>query len=91
MLGTQELLLIGIAVLLLFGANKIPELARSLGRASGEFRKAKEETERQLADVEKAIKDDETKIKQIAKELGIDSEGKSDSELLEEISKKIKR
>ena len=40
--GTQEILLILLVVLLLFGARRIPELARALGRASFEFKKAKD-------------------------------------------------
>ena len=43
MIGTTELAVIAGIVVLLFGANKIPELARSLGRARREFRKAMEE------------------------------------------------
>ncbi len=42
-LGFSEILLIVAVVLLLFGAKKIPELARALGRASYEFKKAKED------------------------------------------------
>ncbi len=42
-LGFSEILLIVAIVLLLFGAKKIPELARALGRASHEFKKAKED------------------------------------------------
>jgi sec-independent protein translocase protein TatA len=42
-LSTTEILVIVIIILVLFGAKKIPELARSLGRASYEFKKAKED------------------------------------------------
>ena len=42
-LSTSEILVIVVLVLILFGAKKIPELARSLGRASYEFKKAKED------------------------------------------------
>ncbi|MEW5702318.1 MAG: twin-arginine translocase TatA/TatE family subunit [Candidatus Zixiibacteriota bacterium] len=38
-LGTQELLLILLVIVLLFGARKIPEIARGLGRSIGEFKK----------------------------------------------------
>ncbi len=38
-LGWQEILLILLIVLLLFGARKIPELARSLGKGVKEFKK----------------------------------------------------
>ena len=41
-LGPMEIALIILVVVLLFGAKKIPELARSLGRASQEYKKAKE-------------------------------------------------
>ena len=40
-LGLPELFIIFCVVLLLFGAKKIPELAKSLGKATGEFKKAK--------------------------------------------------
>ncbi|MCO5382307.1 MAG: twin-arginine translocase TatA/TatE family subunit [Methanosarcina barkeri] len=39
MIGTQELIVILIAALFLFGPQKLPELARSLGSAVGEFKK----------------------------------------------------
>ena len=45
-LGYQELLIILVIVLLLFGAQKLPELARSLGRSTGEFKKAQAELEK---------------------------------------------
>ena len=41
-LGWDEIIVILVVVLLLFGSKRIPELARALGRASHEFRKAKE-------------------------------------------------
>ena len=44
-IGWTEVLLIMVVVLLLFGASKLPELARSLGKATNEFKKAKRESE----------------------------------------------
>jgi len=46
--GSEELLVILIIVLLLFGAKKVPELARSLGRSVGEFKKGTQEGARLL-------------------------------------------
>ena len=42
-LGGQELILILLIVLVLFGARKLPELARGMGQAIREFQKAKDE------------------------------------------------
>ena len=53
-LGPMEIALILIVILLLFGAKRIPEIARSLGRASQEYKKAKEDF---LAEVNKPAED----------------------------------
>lgn len=42
-IGTVELMLILLAVLLIFGSKRIPEIARGLGQASREFRAAMRE------------------------------------------------
>ncbi len=47
-LGTPELVIIAILVLILFGAKKLPMFARSLGKSMGEFRRAKDEFEAEL-------------------------------------------
>ena len=44
-LGYQELLIILIIVMLLFGAQKLPELARGLGKSVSEFKKGQQEDE----------------------------------------------
>ena len=41
-IGWSEIIVILLVVLLLFGSKRIPELARAIGRASHEFKKAKE-------------------------------------------------
>ena len=48
--GPELLVILGIAVLL-FGANKIPKLARSTGEAMGEFQKGREEVEQELQEM----------------------------------------
>jgi sec-independent protein translocase protein TatA len=45
-LGYQELMIILVIVLLLFGANKLPELARGLGKSVSEFKKGQSEEEK---------------------------------------------
>ena len=42
-IGYTELILILLVILLIFGAKRIPEIARALGKASSEFKKAKNE------------------------------------------------
>ena len=42
-MGMQELIVIFVIALLVFGPSKLPELGRSLGRAMAEFKRASEE------------------------------------------------
>ncbi len=53
-IGGQEMTVIVVAIILLFGAEKIPKLARGLGRSVGEFKRAKDEFDRELQDAAKA-------------------------------------
>jgi sec-independent protein translocase protein TatA len=57
-LGYQELLLILVIVLILFGAQRLPDLARSLGSSVKEFKKGVNELKDDTAAVKK---DDEKK------------------------------
>ena len=47
-IGMQELLVIFLVVLLLFGSKRLPELARGLGKGIQEFRRAAEDVKREL-------------------------------------------
>jgi sec-independent protein translocase protein TatA len=47
-LGGPDLIIILLIVLVLFGAKKLPDLARSLGQSMNEFRKAREDIDREL-------------------------------------------
>ena len=51
-LRTQELLIILLIVLLVFGARKLPELARSLGSSAKEFRKGIEDGSEQASETQ---------------------------------------
>ena len=76
------LVLVVIVVILLFGSKKIPDLARSFGKARGEFKKGQEET-----DAELKKPSEREKLEQAAESFGIDTEGKSDDELRDAIKK----
>lgn len=52
MLGGQEMLYIFLAVLLLFGAKKLPQLARGIGKSAGEFKRARAEFENEITRAE---------------------------------------
>ncbi len=49
--GGPEMIVILLIVVLLFGANKLPKLARSSGQAMGEFKKGREEIEEELSEM----------------------------------------
>jgi sec-independent protein translocase protein TatA len=104
--GGGELLIVGVLVIvLLFGAAKVPQLARSFGQAMGEFKKAKHESELNLKQFEDSITGDEKEqpkttakqekkggevnIREVAKYMGISTEGKSDEQLKEEVQAKM--
>lgn len=53
-LGTPELLIILVIVLLVFGGAKLPKLARSLGQAQNEFKKGIDEGDKTDADAEES-------------------------------------
>ncbi len=94
MRGMEWIIIVVIVVVLLFGAKKLPELARSIGRARGEFERGKMDIDQEIAK-SKASTDETTsdleKLIKAAKELGIDTVGKTKDELKEEISKAMMR
>ncbi|ELZ91406.1 twin arginine translocation system subunit TatAt [Haloferax mucosum ATCC BAA-1512] len=55
--GGPELLIVLLVLVLLFGANKIPKLARSTGQAMGEFQRGRNEIEEELKDMEAGDED----------------------------------
>ena len=86
-LGQEWLWVITIVVVVLFGSSKVPSLARSIGRATGEFQKGKLEIEKEIEATKKEM--DKTperlKLEEAAKALGIDSVGKTDQQLRDAI------
>ncbi len=57
-LGITEILLIVVVIVLLFGGKRIPEIARALGRASYEYKKAKTIIEDEANEIKKAIENE---------------------------------
>jgi twin arginine-targeting protein translocase, TatA/E family len=95
-IGTPEVIMIVAVIVLLFGASKLPELARSAGKSAGEFKKAQKEAEISYKEFENSLKDTtpevkESKIQKMAKEQGIETAGKTDDQLLDEISAKMNK
>ncbi len=63
------MMIVFIIILLLFGAKKIPELARGLGKSMGEFKKAREDFEREITTAEHDVKFREPTKKQTRDEI----------------------
>ena len=57
--GGMEMVVILLIAVLLFGANKIPKLARSTGQAMGEFQKGREQVEQELEELQEGATLDE--------------------------------
>ncbi len=54
----QEIFIIMAAVLILFGAKKIPEIAKGLGKGMREFRKATDDIKKEFDESTREMKDD---------------------------------
>lgn len=77
------IILIAIVILLIWGPSKLPALARGLGQALHEFRRASQGIV--------TSEDEETKkLMEVAKSLGINTEGKTKEQILEEVNQKVK-
>ncbi|MBN2487398.1 MAG: twin-arginine translocase TatA/TatE family subunit [Methanosarcinaceae archaeon] len=96
MIGPSEILALIVVALLLFGPDKLPELARSLGKAMGDFKKAQRAAELELKDLDSFTETKEeppvidTRIKKMAEDAGIDTEGKTNEELITMLTNIVK-
>ena len=68
-LGPQELILILVLVLVLFGAKKIPELARGLGQGMKEFKKATDDIKKEINDHSGNVVEDLNEMKDTFKDI----------------------
>ncbi len=56
-IGMPELIIILLVAILIFGASKIPEIAKALGKSIGSFKKGIKETEEELKKIEEETED----------------------------------
>lgn len=78
----QEIFIIMAVALVLFGANKIPDIAKGLGKGMREFRKATDDIKKEFNESTKEVKED---IKDITDTVGKDIKDASDT-----LNKKMK-
>ncbi len=91
----MELLIIGIVaiVIIMWGPGKIPEFAKALGRAKGEFEKASKDYTVSTANVTApaTAKTKDEILVDTAKNFGISTDGKSRQQISDEISSKVQQ
>ena len=93
--GAEIIILVVVIAALFFGVKKIPELARSFGRASTEYEKARIEARKEIQQLRKqnntTTNIDREKLESIADTLGIDYSSKNDEDLRASIETEINR
>ena len=102
-IGGEWMIIIFVALILLFGTNKLPEAGRKIGKIVGEYNKAKTEMQNQVKEysdpnsktnsnnisVDGPVQTERQKLEYMAKSLGINIEDKTDVELKQIISSKF--
>jgi sec-independent protein translocase protein TatA len=94
--GLEWVIIILVIVVIFFGAKKIPELARSMGKATSEFQKARMEAKKTVENDSTIGKNehdsiDREKLESIAETLGVDYSNKNDQDLKNAIDEKLKK
>ena len=95
-IGTEWIIIIFIGLILLFGTNRFPDIAKKIGKLVGEYSNAKNQIENEMKDVTNQnlqvsgpVKDERKKLEMMASQLGIDYENKTDIDLKKIIENKI--
>ena len=95
-MGSEWIIIIFVAIIVLLGKNRLPEVARKFGKIAGEYNKTKNEVQNQFNEVTNSnlsitgpVENERQKLETIAKSLDIDFANKTDEELRELISSKI--
>ena len=89
--GYEWIFIIVIIVVIFFGVKKIPELARSFGKATAEYEKARIEAKKELEQIRSKDKMGREKLEELAESLGIDYTNKNDDELRKAIEGAINK
>ena len=94
--GSEWMIIIFVALVLILGTGKLPGAARKMGKAVNEYNKAKNEIQEQIKDVTDEVpkisgpvETEREKWEMIAKSAGVKTEGKTDDEIRESIASKI--
>ena len=95
-LGSEWIIIIFVALILILGTNQLPSAAKKLGKAVNEFNKAKNEVQNQMKGISNTdlnisgpLETERQKLEMIAKSLGVNVAEKSDDELRKIISGKM--
>ena len=100
-IGSEWMIIIFVALILLFGTNKLPEAGKKIGKIVGEYNKAKNGVQKQFKDytepnsndsnlsVNGPVQTERQKLEYMAKSLGINIENKTDLELKQIIEAKF--
>lgn len=95
-LGSEWIIIIFVALILILGTNQLPNAAKKLGKAVNEFNKAKNEVQDHMKgisntnlDISGPLETERQKLETIAKSLGVNVTEKSDDELRKIISGKM--
>jgi sec-independent protein translocase protein TatA len=82
--GGMEMVVILLIAVLLFGANKIPKLARSTGQAMGEFQRGREEVEQELEELQEGTSTTESSADETSETSTSTTSSSGDTEEAEE-------
>ncbi|HET7391604.1 MAG TPA: twin-arginine translocase TatA/TatE family subunit [Nitrososphaeraceae archaeon] len=91
--SAEVIIIVVIIAILFFGIKKIPDLARSLGKASTEYEKSRIEAKKEIQQIKNQSRTniDREKLESIADTLGIDYSTKNDEDLKTSIETEIDR
>ena len=95
-IGTEWIIIVFIGLILLFGTNRFPDVAKKIGKLVCEYSNAKNQIENEMKgttsknlQVSGPVKDERKKLEMMASQLGIDYENKTDTELKKIIEDRI--